>query len=172
LTQRDACKRSHHRADPLNLLEIGETRNAAEAGTQRDRNAARLVGFGKPHMTLLRAFSIDDRIEDDVAIGTAELEGKNHPGDLELDAEPIGERLAELKLEATAIATLAGERQRIGIGTHREDAAAPDRIERTGARGRQNTVRYRQRMVALKSHGPACQTDGSVCAGSSWVDRQ
>ena len=32
---------------------------------------------------------------------------------------------------------------------------------------RQNTVRYRQRMVALKSLGPAWQTDGSVCAGSS-----
>ena len=29
----------------------------------------------------------------------------------------------------------------------------------------QNTDRYRQRMVALKSLGPARQTDGSVCAG-------
>ena len=86
-------------------------------------------------MTLVRAFSIHDRIENDIAIGTAELEGKNHPGDLELDAEPIGERLTDLKLEAAAIATLAGERQRIGIGTDREDAAAPNRIERTGARG-------------------------------------
>src|SRR5450759_4310944 len=33
-----------------------------------------------------------------------------------------------------AIAGLAGERQRIGIGTDQEDAAAPDRIERTGTR--------------------------------------
>src|SRR5450759_2948902 len=134
LAQHRACERSHHRADSLTLLEIGETRDAAEAGAQRDRNAAHLVWLGKPHMTLARAFLIHDRIEDDIAIDTAQLHGKNHPADLELDAELVGQRLAELELEAAAIAGLAGERQRIGIGTDQEDAAAPDRIERTGTR--------------------------------------
>jgi hypothetical protein len=41
-------------------------------------------------MTLVRAFSVHDRIENDIAIGTAQLEGKNYPGDLELDAELVG----------------------------------------------------------------------------------
>jgi len=53
-------------------------------------------------MTLARAFLIHDRIEDDIAIDTAQLHGKNHPADLELDAELVGQRLAELEFEAAA----------------------------------------------------------------------
>ena len=36
---------------------------------------------------------------------------------------------------------------------------------------RQNTDRYRQRVVTLKSLGPSQQTEGSICAGSSRVGR-
>jgi two-component sensor histidine kinase len=35
----------------------------------------------------------------------------------------------------------------------------------------QNTDRYRQRMVALKSLGRVRRTDGSVCAGLNWAGR-
>jgi len=59
---------------------------------------------------------------------------KHHPADLELDAELAGQRFAEFKFKTAAIAGLAGEWQRIGIGADQEDAPVQDGFERTGIR--------------------------------------
>ena len=94
----------------------------------------RLHTFPKPDMAFLRAGFIHDRIENDIAIDAAQLVRKHHPADLELDTELASQRLAELKLKAAAIAGLAGEGKRVGIGAKQQGAAVQDRLQWPGIR--------------------------------------
>src|SRR5208282_2735132 len=58
-----------------------------------------------------------------------------HPSHLQSHAELLCQRLAELELEASLIAVLARERQRVRIGANHQPAPLFDRIERTRGGG-------------------------------------
>jgi hypothetical protein len=70
-----------------------------------------------------------------------------------------GERGARVRIDGPAVMLEPGTAQTTAICLHEL------------ATTRQNTDRYRLRMVTLKSRDPLRQTEGSACAGSSRVGR-